>query len=360
MRLALLPSALAFYAAAAACSSFSVADEPGGASVDAGSGDATTGTGPDAGPSPEVVIGQRPTPVVTGRDGPGSGIAYFAGSIYVSEAEHGVIYTAPGSGGAPMPFADTGGAPKNPVATSDGLYWCDTKDLEGGPLGAYVVYRSYGGGTHRSIALNETCLGLAVLGSGVAILYGGGDTGGGFLDYATTGLEQRRMVGPVAVDGNPYAIAARDGLVYVTRSASGAVRSYQGLDQRDRLPVLGEVVSAGESDCQQIAVSGTTLFWSRPSDQLVTARSIFTSGETSVVPGEAEARSLVADETHLYWVDAAGRIRRTRQPLEQAADTIATGAALASSGYYRTIALSDTRVFWLTANGVASVPKATK
>lgn len=359
MRLALLPITSAFVAVAAACSSFSVTDEPGNESVDAGTGDATTGTGPDAGPSPEVVIGEPPTPVVTGRDGPGSGIAFFADSIYVSEAERGVIYTAPGGGGAPMPFANTGGAPKNPVATSDGLYWCDTKDLDGGPPGAYVVYRSYDG-SHRSIALGETCLGLAVLGSGVAILYGGGDTGGGFLDYATTGLAQRRVVGPVAVDGNPYAIAARDGLVYVTRSASGAVRSYQGLDQLDHLPVPAEVVSSGESDCQQIAVSGTTLFWSRPSDQLITARSRFPSGETSVVSGEADARSLVADETHLYWVDAAGRIRRTRQPLEQAADTIATGAAPAPSGYYRTIALSGTRVFWLTANGVASVPKATR
>lgn len=329
-------------AVVAACSSFSVTEtpSPGDAPVDAGTALREDASAPDAGNGSNFLAGGR-----------GSGIAYFAGHVYVTDAVRGIVFAADDDGRNATRFAETGGAPKNPLATEDGLYWCDTKDLSRveGPV---VLFQPWDRSPAASLPLppDHSCLGLASF-ADQSIVFLHAANGSGSLVGAARRLGKRNA--GVALDANPYAIASSGSTIYVTLSANGTILAFTGFDTST--PARTDLAT-NQTDCQQIAASSANVFWSRPNDKRV-VRSPGGFLLASELLDERRAHSLVADERHVYWRNEAGAIRRAQDAAAAVAVPFADDATTGFDAYSRTIALSGDRVFWLTADGVASKAK---
>lgn len=337
-------------AVVAACSSFTaVAPEP--SSIADGGVDASPDEGLDS-EAPPPDGGRKVRSVITGI-GKASGIAVFDGNVYWTEANTGGVQGVSAGGGTPFSVARTGGAPKTLVANEAGLYWCDTKDFGGGEH-ASVNFRSWDG-VQNSLnvgASTDTCVALVALPKGaIGWISGAGTTK--TVGYATAGLLGSATA---SLNGNPFGVAAIGEDLYVTQSASGSVIRFKSFANILSMPAAPDGIASSEEDCQHITAAAAGIFWASPRTGRIGGR------DPGGVPtfawtAETQPRSIIGDDSHVYWRDPNGAIRRVETRTDAKAETFATTGPASFEILHRTIALSNDDVYWLDADGIGTMPK---
>lgn len=260
-------------------------------------------------------------------------IALGANDVYIATA--GNIRRVPFSAGAPVDLPETGGALS--IAVSE-------------PKVFYVTQSSYNYKTTEAVPSGSDVPSAR----GRDLVFGGGRL---FFSLASNGGVQSRDsilndVGRTHSTGttDPYGLALDDANVYwVDRAAKAIMKAAH--------TATGVPIVMDQDGLSSIAVDSVSMYWTTATE---IRRANKEGKELKVLTtGLQEPRSLVANKTFLYWIDAkSGDVKR--MPITGGTPlVIARNKPLPDETSARLIAVNDTHVYWVSPNdnAVARLPK---
>ncbi len=328
---------LAVMGGGAACSknyAEATADVEAGADATADSPATASETGVPPSDASDAPSGPQPTVLASGFDHL-SAITATESTVYFADQVKGAIYAVPIEGGMPAELVKGSFAPSALAVAGANLFWADggkatlnKTPLAGGPT------TTVPSGARTPIAMTVAANTLVV-----ALL---GTSGLGDVQQYDFDLTPGPTIADVA---NPFSVAAVVSDYYWSESAGGTIAMGQAGD------TSRTVLAPGETDCQSIAADSLGVYWAQKSLGMVRAHLSATPGVVSLATSEAGPFSLAADESGVYWMTKDGKLRRSTRS-ELPLSTLAHGfAATFSSGQIRALALTTTRIVWITSDG---------
>lgn len=329
--------AFAALACAAACSSFAAAGTPGDLVAESGTDAlAVDGTASEASPDTDAASGEAA--FVLARDYPDLGaVTATDTTVYFTQPTPGAVRSVDlETGGAVSDMQLNEGTPASIVVLGSKVVWGDrskstlrSRSLDGGD----ITTQTLAGGL-RPVAIAVAADKLVVVATGA------GDSGKLQVYDSALTLE----TSTAAAYQNPWDVAVLGSSVWWTESGGNAI-------WRATLPgfTVPTTIATVESDCRAIAVDPQgKLFWARYDDNLV--RGFGMSGAFTLSPGEVNPTSVVANQTHVYWLTRDGKLRRRDNASKAPPVTLAQGFTVVGDERLRQIALTSKFVVWVTGD----------
>lgn len=319
-------------AAAAACSSFSGKDDEGAPAVAAPDGGG--GPGIDGGPPPDGATPADAPPVVlvTGQSQVVA-IAATDSHVYWVERGPGRVHRMTASGDDLVDLDTSAGSPSAIAVALPYVAWADfgkrllrVRD-EGSGDGAFRELIVPAEQHPRAIALEGTDLYVVT-----NEITDAGFTGKGVVfRHSLVDAGASAFLG--AFD-NPYDVTVFAGTPFWVASSSATIYRWQA----------GELAALpGELSAELIASNDQAVYWTRPPDNVIRA---YSDGVTRTLVTDPTPRSLVADGSGVYWIDAAGRVRRRApSPPNPVTTLLSVSPITPERGHAKLIALSSQWVF---------------
>ena len=335
-------AALLVAALVVACGSFSTSeptpDTSGDAGQDAIANDAPGSTTDGGMPGDGAGDGALPpVPVVLGAGYNGlSGIAATETDVYFIEQSSGNIDTVPLAGGQVRTLVATGASPHTLTIAKGQLYWADTGKgtLSRLPIATAISVPP----TNVRIGFSPATIVASDMGV-VALLTGADPVDGQVAQYDFTLTETGFSVGG---QQNPFGAALFGNEIFWTESAGHHVR------HGTFGTVTNDVWSDNQFDSETIAADKDGVYWSAGTNIRMSSTTTGTALDVSTT--EDTPSSLTTDAASAYWL-TKDSLRRWDKVSGSKPTTLAKGVFGFLTAQFRGIAVTNSYVVWITADG---------